>query len=146
MPPREISVIYKLHATTWNLKITFLTFFQFLIYSSEWVLVAKDDYFRNIFYCNRSFTHHIHDLHEAEAKVNREALRVVENRSLQRVVPGHQTTVQFALRWTLLRNCRRKEQIVNQNSLNYRCSLGSQAVFLFKQVSNLLSIKSIFPY
>lgn len=42
-------------------------------------------------------THHIHDLHEAEAEVYGERVGVIEHGTLQRVVVSHQVLVQSAL-------------------------------------------------
>lgn len=57
------------------------------------------------------FTHHIHYLHEAEAEVDSEALRVIEDWSLQRVVVSHQVSVQPALVFPLKRNLRRQRKL-----------------------------------
>lgn len=54
------------------------------------------------------FTYHIHNLHEAEAEVNSEALRVIKDWSLQWTVVSHQVSVESALVFPLMRNYRRQ--------------------------------------
>ncbi len=57
------------------------------------------------------FTYHIHDLHEGEAEVNGESLRVIGNWPLQWVVVSHQVPVQSALVCPLKRNYRTQRNL-----------------------------------
>lgn len=63
-------------------------------------------------------TYHIHDLHEAEAEFDGERLRVVGDRSHQRVVAHHQVLVQSALVWPLKRNYRRQRNLDSKSFHN----------------------------
>lgn len=57
------------------------------------------------------FTYHIYDLHEADAQLNCETVRVIDDWSLQWVVATHQVLVQSTLVCPLKRNYGRQRNL-----------------------------------
>lgn len=57
------------------------------------------------------FTYHIYDLHEADAQLNCETVRVIDDWSLQWVVAPHQVIVQSTLVCPLKRNYGRQRNL-----------------------------------
>ena len=84
------------------------------------------------------FTHHVHDLHEAEAEIDGESVRVIEDRSLQWVVVPHQVAVQPVLMFPLMRNYEGKRQAA-QNACYLQGSHGHDISGKVLKLENTIS-------